>query len=239
MSEACPKKTEDISPQQLRLRTIIRFGMFIMVLGVLLFGVAGTIAWPMGWAFLAGYGIVVVISAVVVPIDAEYAEERTTMKDDVKEWDKYLAGIPSLLFPWALLIVAGLDFRFDWSGEIRLGWMITALVAAMLAYLVSVWAAAVNKFYARFVRIQTERGHHPITTGPYAIIRHPGYFGIGLFTLLVPIGLGSFWTLIPGGLMTVLLIIRTVLEDKTLHEELEGYAAYAQKTRWRLLPGIW
>ena len=239
MSEACPKNTEHISPQQMRARTIFRFGMFILVLGVLLFGVAGTIAWPMGWGFLAGYGVVVLISAVVVPIDPEFVEERTTMKEDVKQWDKYLAGIPSLLFPWALLIVAGLDYRFGWSGEFDLGVMIAAMVAAMLAYLISVWASAVNKFYARFVRIQTERGHHTITTGPYAIIRHPGYFGIGLFSLLVPIGLGSYWTLIPGGLMTVLLVVRTALEDKTLQEELEGYSEYTQKTRWRLVPGIW
>jgi protein-S-isoprenylcysteine O-methyltransferase Ste14 len=239
MSETSPKKFEDTSPQQLRVRIFIRFGLFIVVMGLLLFGVAGTADWPMGWSFLVGYGAVVLISAVVVPIDAAYAEERTTMKDDVKQWDKYLAGIPSLLFPWALLIVAGLDYRFGWSGEIGLGWMIAAMVAAMLAYLVSVWASAVNKFYARFVRIQTERGHHPITTGPYAVIRHPGYFGVGLFTLLVPIGLGSFWTLIPGGLMAVLLVVRTALEDKTLQEELEGYSEYAQKTRWRLLPGLW
>jgi protein-S-isoprenylcysteine O-methyltransferase Ste14 len=239
MDAKSPKSIEEITPEQMRVRVFIRFGLFIIIMGAMLFGTAGTMSWPMGWAFLAGYGAVVVFSALVVPMDAEYAEERTTMKDDVKEWDKYLAGIPSLLFPWALLIVAGLDRRLGWSEEIGLGWMIAALVVALLAYLLSVWASVVNKFYARFVRIQTERGHHPVSSGPYAVIRHPGYLGIGLFSLLVPIGLGSYWTLIPGGLMTVLLIVRTALEDKTLQEELEGYADYAQKTRWRLLPGIW
>lgn len=239
MDKSRSKKLEDLTPQQLQVRLFIRFGIFLLILGGMLFGIAGTISWTMGWAFTIGYGIVIVISGLVVPMDKELVEERTTMKDDVKQWDKYLAGIPSLLFPWALLIVAALDYRFGWSAEIGIGWQITALVVSLLAYLVSVWASAVNKFYARFVRIQTERGHYPITTGPYAIIRHPGYFGIGLFSLLVPIGLGSYWTLIPGGLMTVLLVVRTALEDKTLREELEGYAEYAQKTRYRLLPGVW
>lgn len=229
----------DLTPEELRLRIFIRFGLFIIIMGALLFAAAGTTVWLMGWAFLIGYGVVVLISAVVVPIDPEFAEERTTMKKDVKQWDKYLAGIPSLLFPWVLLIVAGLDFRFGWSADIGLGWMAAAMVLSMLAYLISVWASAVNQFYGRFVRIQKERGHHPITTGPYAVIRHPGYFGIGLFSLLVPIGLGSYWTLIPGGLMTILLVVRTALEDKTLIDELEGYAAYAEGTRYRLLPGIW
>jgi protein-S-isoprenylcysteine O-methyltransferase Ste14 len=239
MDAKSPKSLEEITPEQMRVRVFIRFGLFIIILGLLMFGTAGTLDWPMGWAFLAGYGAVVVTSAVIVPMDAEFAEERTTMKEDVKQWDKWLAGIPSLLFPWALLIVAGLDRRYGWSAEIGLGWMITALVVALLAYLLSVWASSVNKFYARFVRIQTERGHHPITTGPYAVIRHPGYLGVGLFTLLAPIGLGSYWTLIPGGLMALLLVVRTALEDRTLQEELEGYAEYAQQTRWRLLPGIW
>lgn len=239
MDKNTSKKLEELTPQQLQVRVFIRFGLFLLIMGGLLFGIAGTLSWPMGWGFLIGYGVVIMISALVVPMDPELVEERTTMKEDVKQWDKYLAGIPSLLFPWALLIVAGLDHRFDWSAEIALGWQIAALVISLLAYLISVWASAVNKFYARFVRIQTERGHHPITTGPYAIIRHPGYLGIGLFSLLIPIGLGSYWTLIPGGLMTLLLVVRTALEDKTLQEELEGYAEYAKQTRYRLLPGIW
>jgi protein-S-isoprenylcysteine O-methyltransferase Ste14 len=239
MAKNSTKDIKELNPQQLRVRIFIRFGIFLLILVGILFGTAGTITWPMGWAFLGGYWVIVLISAIVVPVDADYVEERTTMKEDVKQWDKYLAGIPSLLFPWALLIVAGLDHRFGWSVEIGIGWQITALVVALLAYLISVWASVVNKFYARFVRIQTERGHHPITTGPYAIIRHPGYFGIGLFSLLVPIALDSYWTLIPGGLMAVLLVVRTALEDKTLQEELEGYAEYAKQTRYRLLPGIW
>jgi protein-S-isoprenylcysteine O-methyltransferase Ste14 len=101
------------------------------------------------------------------------------------------------------------------------------------------WATAVNKFFEPSVRIQTDRGHKVIDTGPYAIIRHPGYaFGFLLF-LGMPLALGSMWALIPAILLCPLLVLRTIWEDRTLREELPGYAAYSQRVRYRLIPGAW
>jgi len=116
---------------------------------------------------------------------------------------------------------------------------LAALAPGALGYLLSIWAAAVNRFYSRFVRIQRERGHVVISGGPYRTIRHPGYLGQIIFSLASALALGSLWTLVPGGLFGALLVVRTALEDRTLLEELEGYKGYAKRVRFRLVPHVW
>ena len=101
------------------------------------------------------------------------------------------------------------------------------------------WATGSNAFFSLTVRIQKERSHAVATGGPYRFVRHPSYAGGILFELAAPIMLGSWWALIPGGLNAILFVIRTALEDKTLQAELDGYQEYAQRTRYRVLPGIW
>jgi protein-S-isoprenylcysteine O-methyltransferase Ste14 len=96
-----------------------------------------------------------------------------------------------------------------------------------------------NPFAEKTVRVQTERGHHVISTGPYAIVRHPMYLGVVLMFMAVPLVLGSAWTFTPVVAMTLLLIIRTVLEERLLRRDLPGYEEYMARTRRRLLPGIW
>jgi protein-S-isoprenylcysteine O-methyltransferase Ste14 len=101
------------------------------------------------------------------------------------------------------------------------------------------WATKVSKFFEPLVRIQTDRGHKVIDTGPYAIVRHPGYaFGFLLF-LGIPLALGSLWALIPAILLLPLLFVRTIWEDQTLREELMGYEEYTHRVRYRLIPGVW
>ena len=109
----------------------------------------------------------------------------------------------------------------------------------MLGYAFSSWALIVNRFFSGTVRIQTERGHHVVTDGPYRIIRHPGYAGSLLGYVFIPILLDSLWAFIPAVLLIIVMFIRTASEDSTLQTELPGYAEYAEKTRYRLIPGIW
>jgi protein-S-isoprenylcysteine O-methyltransferase Ste14 len=114
-----------------------------------------------------------------------------------------------------------------------------ALTGIVLGYGFSSWALIENRFFSGTVRIQTERGHHVVSTGPYRIVRHPGYTG-GLFGyFLIPLLLDSLWAWIPTILLGIIMVIRTALEDKTLLDELPGYREFAQKTKYRLLPGIW
>jgi protein-S-isoprenylcysteine O-methyltransferase Ste14 len=136
-------------------------------------------------------------------------------------------------------IVAGLDQRYGWRG----GWPAVAQIAALtlcaLGYALIVWATASNPFFSQIVRIQAERGHTIATGGPYRTVRHPAYAGALLYELAVPVLLASWPALIASGLNVVLLILRTALEDRTLHAELAGYADYARRVRYRLLPGVW
>ncbi|HKJ26415.1 MAG TPA: isoprenylcysteine carboxylmethyltransferase family protein [Anaerolineales bacterium] len=227
------------SPAVAKGKIIFRILIYLVFLGIVLFLLAGTIQWTMGWVFLAVFGILTTFSAFLVPVNEEMKEERTKLKEDVKQWDKYLAGIPSLLFPLGFTVVGALDYRFGWSGGFPLWLTMVAIIIGMAGYMFSGWAAKVNRFYARFVRIQTERGHHAITNGPYQVVRHPGYAGLIVYCLAAPVMLESYWAFVPVGLIVVILVVRTALEDKTLIEELPGYSAYIQQTRYRLIPGIW
>ncbi len=235
---SAPPSSEPLSKGDI-LRRIPVIVAYVVVLGAILFGLSGHLDWGLGWAYLGTYVTIIVIGLLAVPLDRAYVEERTQLKADVKTWDKLLAAVGSLVHPLGLLIVAALDKRYGWSPEVPLWLALAALTIGALGYLLSIWAAAVNRFYARFVRIQKERGHTTITGGPYRYMRHPGYAGQIIYNLASALALGSLWTLIPGGLVAVLLIIRTALEDRTLLDELPGYADYAQQTRYRLLPGVW
>jgi protein-S-isoprenylcysteine O-methyltransferase Ste14 len=117
--------------------------------------------------------------------------------------------------------------------------IVLGYVLLCIGFFISVWVYKVNKFAEPSVRIQTERGHKVIDTGPYAIVRHPLYAGGLIMFTGIPLALGSIWALIPTAVGTVIIIVRTVLEDRTLHEELEGYREYAARVHYRLIPGIW
>ena len=120
------------------------------------------------------------------------------------------------------------------------GWIpFTALVVLALATILGDWAFIENQFFSGTVRIQTERGHHVIDTGPYRYVRHPGYVSAIWTFLAIPPFFGSLWGLIPAIITFALFILRTALEDKTLQEELPGYKEFTQRTSFRLLPGVW
>jgi protein-S-isoprenylcysteine O-methyltransferase Ste14 len=215
--------------------------VFQLVLqGVILFGGSGQFDWGMAWILLGvNVAFITINTAVILRIDPELIAERAEIKEDAKRWDRPMAGIVSAYGPLSGLLVAALDRRWMWSPPIHLNVQLIALAIVTLGYFLWGWAMASNRFFAGLVRIQKERGHTVATGGPYRFVRHPGYAGMTLFTLLTPFVLGSFWALIPAGITMVALIIRTALEDKTLRGELPGYADYAQQVRFRLLPGIW
>jgi protein-S-isoprenylcysteine O-methyltransferase Ste14 len=157
---------------------------------------------------------------------------------DAKPWDKILS--PMLAFGSLLiLIVAGADKGFGWSTPFTLNTKLAALLVIILGFAFGSWALIENKFFSGVVRIQTDRGHHVVTTGPYRFVRHPGYAGALWTYLAMPILFDSIWAFIPAVFLLGVLVLRTSLEDRTLQAELPGYAEYAQRTRYRLLPGIW
>lgn len=143
----------------------------------------------------------------------------------------------SIVFP--MVIVAGLDHRFNWSPEFPLWLSIVGFIFIAFGYTFAAWALAENRFFSGVVRIQTDRGHVVCDTGPYRFVRHPGYSGSILSLFGIVLALGSIWTLIPAMVALIITVIRTVLEDQTLQEELPGYRYYAQRVHFRLIPGIY
>jgi protein-S-isoprenylcysteine O-methyltransferase Ste14 len=230
-----------MSPQVKRgvTRWFVRETMGVVMLAVMLFLAAGTLSWIAGWALvIVMAGWVAATAIVVIPRYPELLAERVGPKKGSKTWDTALLSLygVTMMIMW---IVAGLDFRNAWSSGIGLAAQIGAMLVVIGAYALVVWATGTNAFFSQVVRIQSERGHTVISSGPYRYVRHPAYVGMILVVLGAPIMLGSWWALIPGVVSALLVIVRTSLEDRTLQAELPGYTEYARRIRYRLMPGVW
>lgn len=214
--------------------------MFVMP-AVILFVSSGRLNWGMAWIYIGMTTAFTAVSRILMlRIHPDLAIERAHFSDksDIKPWDKVLMPL-GIIVATAMLIVAGLDRRFEWSPDLPLLIHITAFVISALGFSLSTWATVVNRFFSSGVRIQLDRSHTVVESGPYHLIRHPGYAGTVVSSLATPLLLGSFWALVPASLAVCQLIIRTAMEDRTLQEELEGYRDYAARVRYRLLPGVW
>jgi len=157
----------------------------------------------------------------------------------VKSWDRLLSPLMALSLGLPLFVVAGLDHRFGWSAHFPSWLNILGLVLASAGYGFAGWALVENRFFSAMVRIQSERGHVVCDTGPYRIVRHPGYAGSVLPPFAMVLALDSVWTLIPATAAVVIAVVRTALEDRTLQQELPGYREYADRVRYRLIPGVY
>lgn len=230
-----------MSPEVKRgvIRWAIRESMGVVMLAVLLFLVAGTLDWAAGWGMvIVMAGWVIGTAAVVLPRYPELLAERTGPKKGSKTWDTVLLSLYGLAM-MIMWIVAGLDMRNAWSSGILPQAQLVAGLMVIAGYALVVWATGTNAFFSQIVRIQTERGHTVVSSGPYRLVRHPAYVGAILVVLGSPIMLASWWALIAGVVSAALMVTRTALEDKTLQAELAGYKDYAKRTRYRLLPGVW
>lgn len=228
------------SLSRLLIRFTIQLGIGILLLAVTLFLSFGSFDWPMAWVYLGlvvvGMGITTVLLARTHP---DLIEERSHIGEGVKPWDRVLARLMAFGTLLPTLTIAGLDRRWGWSSEMPVSVEIVGAVLFALGTSWVSWAMVSNRFFAPVVRIQRDRGHTVATAGPYRIVRHPGYVGIMLCGIAVPLMLGSVWSLVPAVLGWIVAVVRTSLEDKTLQNELEGYRDYASRVRYRLIPGLW
>ncbi len=229
------RQREDASKAKIIIKTVVT----ILFLLALIFVPAGTLNWPEAWLVLLLYFAGVTRALIWMKKKAPgLLKERMSPKKDAKSWDKRIITVYTLLLV-ALLIVPGLDaVRFGWS-EVPLIVKVLGFVGYLPAGGFAFWAMKENAYLSDVVRIQKDRGHTVCTTGPYRYVRHPMYAGVILIMLCLPLSLGSFYAFIPAFMIVVLFMLRTSLEDKTLQEELPGYKQYAQKVRYRLLPGVW
>ena len=229
--------TQTASPRQW-IRVVVAYLLIPLIL--LLCG--GDLGWWQAW----GYALLIVAAGPGGRIWAERRHpglmaERQNMEkaQGAKAWDKVLAPLMALSVSFPLVIVAGLDHRFGWSPVFPLWLIVLGFLLISLGYAFAAWALAENRFFSSVVRIQTERGHVVCDSGPYRIVRHPGYAGNVLALLGIVLALNSIWTLIPAAVALIIAVIRTVLEDQTLQDELPGYRDYARRVRYRLIPGIY
>ena len=211
----------------------------ILVLIFFLFLSAGRLDYWQGWVFIGMIFIRILAGIIIISDKADLYKERMKPGPGTKLWDKILIKF-LIVFSIAMFIIAPLDAgRFKWSMPLSVNVYAVSYLLFWSAVISGLWAVRVNKFFSSVVRIQTDRGQKVIQNGPYRFIRHPGYAGMILMFIGIPLMLGSLWALIPAGINIIVLIIRTYLEDITLQKELTGYTEYAAKVRKRLFPGIW
>ena len=219
---------------------VISVVAFMFLLGLGLFLPAGTIIWLEGWVYLIIFTIYSLITVLYLnEKDPELARERRKNKFKAEQkWDQIIVAIVGLAFiPW--FIIPGFDaVRFQWS-IIPVYIKIIGFVGIILSFALLFQVTKTNSFAARIVKIQEEKEHRVITTGPYKYIRHPMYTACLFLIISHSLALGSFYSLIPGIIINIALIARTKLEDNMLKEKLVGYLAYSQKTKFKLVPGIW
>lgn len=211
----------------------------VVLLAVVIFWPAGRLNWVAGWLYVGIVALYHLFNVVYLRrVNPELIEARMRMGKGTKRWDKVWGAFfgPVLISTY---VIAGLDaIRFEWSTMSTLFWPL-GLILFLVGSALFTWSMGVNPFFEKTVRIQSERGHRVIDTGPYAFVRHPGYVGFFGWCLSAPLLLGSWWAFVPAILSVVGLVVRTALEDRTLCDELEGYAAYSGRVRYRLFPGIW
>lgn len=212
----------------------------IAIFGALLFGSAGRLDWIAGWMFLGLFSVFTLgLTIWALRRDPGLLNERgRAFSKEVPLREKLILAAITML-QITMFVASGLDAG-RWRASLMpplvqaAGWLllIPAVSLATGAMMTNSYASAVS-------RIQQERGHHVVEGGPYRWVRHPMYLGILFYAFGVPLALGSYWALIPGGLLSLAFVARTAAEDRMLFRDLPGYAEYAERTRYRLIPGVW
>ena len=233
------KQNKQKKPAMIWLSLVVRMTLF----AVALMWPAGTWWWWEAWALVGLWTVFgVVMTNYLLRHDPELLAERlklVPLHKDQKSWDKvlmllfFIAGI-------GLYVIPGFDVvRYEWSEPLPEWMRILAMIVHIPCFLFLGWVMRENTFLSQVVKIDEARGHQVISTGPYAWVRHPMYTVVIVLLFAVPVALGSRFALVLALFLTLLLIVRTCLEDRTLHTELEGYPEYAKQTPYRLIPWIW
>ena len=238
-----PKSVEQVAHAPSVNRGIVRWAVkqviFVLILAAVLFMSTGRFDGSRTWVYLGLVAFIQCLTALIlIPRSPDLLIERTQLKAGTKTWDIGLAVLMAYS-PVLMALAAGLETRLIAPPSSLDAGSIIAVLAALLGTLLTLSAMIANPFFSGIVRIQTERGHTVASAGPYQYVRHPGYVGMLVFTLTTPLILGSLWALVVAVLTTGITVVRTVLEDRTLQRELDGYTEYTRRVRYRLVPGIW
>ena len=220
-------------------QSLVSLAVTLIIMSVMLFWPAGTLGWMRGWIFLGLFLALTLFAIIWIwRTNPELFAARSKFQKGTKAWDAVVASLTIILFATILPVAALDDGRFHWAPQPD--WVVWLGYALLVAgYLGMAWAQSVNRHFEPTVRIQTDRGHKVIDTGPYAIIRHPGYATAIALVAGMALSLGSLYALIPGAILVALLIGRTLGEEAELKKGLDGYVDYMTRVRWRWIPGVW
>ena len=235
------KKVDRHSNEKAGARYWMALGMTYLLMPLTLLTSGGDLAWWQGWLFSVLFLVIGIGSRVLAEKKHPglMAERSKFGKDqNVKPWDKVLAPLMAISISFPLFVIAGLDYRFGWSPVFPIWLNILGFILIILGYAFASWAIIENRFFSTMTRIQMDRGHIVCDSGPYRIVRHTGYAGNILALPGIVMALGSIWTIIPVIVALIITTIRTMLEDKTLKEELPGYREYVNLVRYRLIPCV-
>lgn len=236
------KTVDEGAAQAVSVRQWIRLVVAYLLIPLVLLICGSDLGWWQAWLYTllilaAGIGGRMWAEQRHPGITAERQNRESFHK--AKAWDKVLAPLMAVSISYPMVAVAGLDHRYNWSPDFPLWLNVIGFTLIALGYAFAAWAVVENRFFYSVVCIQTDRGHRVCDSGPYRFVRHPGYAGNILPLFGIVLALGTVWTLIPAAIASVIAVIRTVLEDQVLQEELPGYRDYAQRVRYRLIPGIY
>ena len=227
--------TESVNMKDLTRRAYLAIAGAMVVFDAIFFLPAGTLDYWQAWAYL---GVVIVpmlfVLVYLLRRDPELLARRLQMRERERT-QKGVIGL-SMIFLLVAFIMPGLDRRWGWS--VMPWWVVVAAdLLVLLGYAIIFRVFRENQFTSR--TIQVEHGQQVIRTGPYAVVRHPMYVGVLVFYLASPIALGSWWAFLPALTFIPILVVRILNEEQVLERDLPGYREYKQKTKYRLLPGIW
>jgi len=233
------RDTED--PRRSIVKAVLLSFLILAIQMMIFFVSAGRIDILRAWAFFGVTIVYFVLSNLVLyRFNPELVAQRLKRKrEGSKSWDEVLMRVNNLILILVVPVFSGLDIgRFQWS-SLGLHYAVVGFALYIFSSVLINWAMVVNPFFEATVRIQKDRGHRVITTGPYRFVRHPGYLAGILWTLSIPLIMGSLLAFVPAGIYVLSTGIRTSLEDRTLLREMDGYSEYAGKVRYRLVPRIW
>ena len=220
---------------KLLIEALAKFTCGLLLVGLLIFLPAGTLAYSYGW-LLVGllFGPMLIAGFVMLAKSPEFLKKRLDVKEK-QATQKGVVAYAGLMFI-AGFVVAGLDYRFGWSNMPQ--W-VTIIAAVLFLFSYALYAEVMreNAYLSR--TIQVEEGQKVVDTGLYGIVRHPMYAVTILLFLMMPLVLGSWYALIAFAFYPVIIIVRLKDEEDLLTRELPGYEAYKQKVKYRIIPFIW
>lgn len=227
--------TDSNSKTKSTITNLIRLVLGILIIGAMLFWPAGTFNYWQAWAWTAALFLPMIVSLVyLVKRDPALLERRSRL-NETRTLQKWIIGLSSIYFI-IIFILPGFDKRYGWS-NVPVWLVLLADLGVLAGYGLYIWVLRTNSYASRVIEV--EQGQKVISTGPYALVRHPMYLGMILLMISTPLALGSYWAFVPSLALIPILAARAKNEEELLVNELAGYREYMQKTRYRLFPGIW